>query len=158
MAASGLDSALDTAYAQSMKDVVIDRNTGMLKILSRGWEFGPHLSLEAFQNSASAAAAQRISEISQHYRFRTTLSDEWFCGLVLLFNLYMLREILLGIRENEPTSWADWSKQGEDAQKQIHDQFLLAQLGPPPHNFGWGRAASVIDPHGYHAVIMIKYP
>ena len=139
-----------------MDDVVIDRNTGTVKIISRGWEFGPHLSLEIFQGSASASSAQRISKTAPNYQIRTALADGWFWGMGLMFDQYMLRRIVLGFREKELT-WADWSKEGEDAAKKHYDEFLLRQLGPPPYIFDWGQVLSVIDPHHHDAVMKIKY-
>jgi hypothetical protein len=139
-----------------MNDVLIDRVTGKLKIISRNWEFGPDLTLENFQAAESSKSANRISKISPHYKLRTVLASGWHCGLILMFVNNSLNEVLLGFSEKE-LDWSDWSKEGELRRKERHDGFLREQLGPPPYVFGWGRVMSVIDPHNSTAHITIRY-
>jgi hypothetical protein len=138
-----------------MKDILIDRVTGELKIVSRDWEFAPGLTLENFQASESSKAAKRISNVSHHYELRTVRADGWHCGLLLIFD-NSLNKIVLSFSE-KALDWSDWSKEGELRRKENHDAFLREQLGPPPYNFSWGRVVSVIDSHDSSARISIQY-
>lgn len=139
-----------------MKDILIDRVTGKLKIVSRDWEFGPGLTLENFQASKSSKSAKRISKISPHYQLLTVLANGWHFGLILMFNNNSIKEVLLSFSE-KGLDWSDWSKVGELRRKVSHDAFLREQLGPPPYDFSWGRIMSVIDPHDSTACITIRY-
>jgi hypothetical protein len=138
-----------------MKDILIDRVTGKLKIVSRDWELAPGLTLEKFEASESSKAAKRTSNISQHYQLCTVFADGWHCGLLLIFD-NSLRKIVLSFSE-KGLDWSDWSKEGELRRKENHDAFLREQLGPPPYNFSWGRVVSVIDSHDSSARISIRY-
>jgi len=69
-----------------MNDVSLDRTTGRLKIISRGWEFGPELHLTEFQASEAAILAKQISKTANQYQIRVGLACGWFCNLILTFN------------------------------------------------------------------------
>jgi hypothetical protein len=138
-----------------MKDVNIDAASGTLRIISCGWSFAPGLRLAEFQASEAGKSAQQISKISNHYQIR--VNDEgWLCGLVLMFGAESIQGILLGFSETEMT-WADWKKDKEERRKKVHDNFLRAQLGPPPYLYPWGRVVSALDPHDSTARIVIHY-
>lgn len=54
------------------------------------------------------------------------------------------------------TSWDDWSEEKEVQRKQIHDDLLSEELGPPPYEFPWGSAVSVLDLKNGTSSIILK--
>lgn len=139
-----------------MKDVVIDRNTGHVKIISRNWEFGPDFTLGKFHDSESFKLAKKVSETSTQYQVHMQHPDAWHSYFILSFRGENLAKALLGFSKRE-LRWADWSLENERERKKIHDSYLLTQLGSPPYISPWGRVVSVIDPRNQEAYIKIEY-
>lgn len=139
-----------------MNDFSIDPHTGQLTLKSRGWEFGPDMTLKNFLLSEAANSAKKISKLSHHYQVRIRLENGSQCTFILKFFGDILAEVLFGFWERE-LSWADWSLEGENVRKKAHDDFLLAQIGAPPYVFPWGRIRSVLDPRNQEAYIKVEY-
>jgi hypothetical protein len=50
-----------------------------------------------------------------------------------------------------------WNIEREHERKVKHDEWLRAELGSPPYQYGWGEIASEFDPRGGISEIVVRY-
>lgn len=84
-----------------------------------------------------------------------------FGSVTALFKLYFhdsfLQEIHVAFSEGrEASSWKDWSETAELRRKEMHDNWLLATLGPGPYTFEWGEVLSEYDAVGGFSEVIIR--
>lgn len=53
--------------------------------------------------------------------------------------------------------WEKWSREIEERNKKMNDDFLLKYLGQPPYNYKWGLVDSSFDPKTTFSVMVIRY-
>ena len=51
----------------------------------------------------------------------------------------------------------EWTEKNELARKELHDEWLLRELGPPPYRYEWGNLSSEYDPKGCVSDIIVAY-
>lgn len=51
----------------------------------------------------------------------------------------------------------DWSVESELRRKQLHDDWLLKELGAPPYRYAWGSIDSSYDDKGCASAIIVTY-
>lgn len=52
---------------------------------------------------------------------------------------------------------SNWTTELEQERKLKHDEWLRAELGPPPYEFAWGTVTSEFDPRGCVSDIIVSY-
>ena len=67
-----------------------------------------------------------------------------------------LRQVFLLLRmpTDDPSNW---TAELEQKRKLKHDEWLRAELGPPPYEYPWGNIASEFDPRGCASDIIVSY-
>jgi hypothetical protein len=56
-----------------------------------------------------------------------------------------------------PDKEKEWTEGLEMERKQMHDEWLLRELGPPPYRYSWGEIESDFDPRGCVSDIILNY-
>ena len=140
--------------------MTLDPKTGDVVIGPK--RFGRSLNEPEFLSSVEGKSARNVRRTASRSYYELWTADDpgREAGAVFAFSLGgKLQRIRLKLVKAElrASISATWSKAIEDETKVFHDEWLHQQLGSPPYNFSWGRAASIVDQHGYSAVIIISY-
>jgi hypothetical protein len=146
----------------SIPDMTIDPKTGNLLLGDES--LGPTSQERDFLQSASGVSAKQVVKTP------TTISYEiWLppdsgreVGAVLKFardGALQTARIKFVRSEDRAAGASGWSRDVEDEIKSFHDAWLRERFGIPPYElpFPWGRVWSVIDEHGYAAIIIVAY-
>lgn len=51
----------------------------------------------------------------------------------------------------------EWTESLELERRQVHDEWLLRELGKPPYRYSWGELSSDFDPRGCVSDIILNY-
>lgn len=138
--------------------MTVDSTTGDL-VLATG-RLGPAVAEDEFLNSTIGKSATRVrqTKIANWYEVWVPNVLEREAGIVLAFppggGLGRIR-LKLVKPEVRSAGASGWSRAVEDEMKAFHDSWIREQLGEPPYQFPWGWATSVIDQHGYSAVVIV---
>ena len=140
--------------------MTIDIKTGDL--IAGAERLGPSLAESEFLQTVLGKSANVVRQTPTRNWYEIWLPDASGreVGVILAFlpggNLQRINLKFLK-PQVRAAGWPGWSEEVEDEMKVFHDAWLRQQLRDPPYDFPWGWATSVIDLHGYSAVIIIDY-
>jgi hypothetical protein len=109
---------------------------------------------ESFLASPLGDSARVIVENGPYVTYQVT--PESGIGATLLFKGGQLKNVAWAIQmphESEST----WSEESEVQRKELHDSWLLKELGKPPYQFRWGQIVSEYDAKGVSSAIIVVY-
>jgi len=135
--------------------LLIDARSGELSESLASLSIGPSTSLQLFLRSDLGSTAKRIRKGRYFYSIHLRLDEQLTLGIVLLFSKDSYIEQLNLKFFNQFAT--EWSRKEEDEARTKHDRWLTDQFGLPPYHFHWGTVSSVIDAHGYSAVVKVIY-
>lgn len=139
---------------------IFDPATGTLTA-DDGAEIGPELTKTGFLASALAAGAEFLVANEPHRSWSVARSiggrpfrvGLWFEGERLAMVVAVLDDPSYG------RSWADWSREREDARKAAHEAWLAAfdpSIGDG-RDYPWGFVSSTYDDRSGGSEIVIRY-
>ena len=133
-------------------------------------------TIDDFTKSNLFAEARSLGENPPYARYQIGPVTAWSetCYAILYFRAGRLSEMQIAVsREEDGTSWADWSEEKELVKKQFHERLLQGMLGsrqrehaqgssdprssPVRYEFPWGVGMSVYDPKGGSSSISVRY-
>ena len=114
----------------------------------------PRTSRESFLESELGRNAEILVENRPHISYR--IRPEQGVAAAVYFEGPKLRTFSCQI-ELPPDLERTWSVEHELERKQIHDDWLLQELGKPPYRFPWGSLESNYDPKGCASAIILSY-
>ena len=139
--------------------MTIDPKTGEVVIGSA--RIGSDLTEKNFLNSVVGESIKLVRTTAETNWYETWLPDRngREAGTVLRFSVgEKLEQIRLKLVEPEVRRRGVWSAAAENEMKLYHDGLLLDEFGgPPPYDFTWGWATSVVDDHDSSAIIIVAY-
>ena len=139
---------------------MIDQATGEIT-LDSGLRIPPRWTEDVFLSSSLASGAVPLVTNGEWHSFRArpALISAVLFGIDLTFRAGVLDSVSLElIREDDATSWDDWSEQQELQRKSDHDAWLTRIFGsPPPHSFPWGEVTSLYYPQDGSSSITVSY-
>lgn len=121
---------------------------------------GPKLLETSFLNSALSSTAPLDSGNDgwTRYRGKALLDNGQECSFTLFFDRGVLKRVSWRPKwPGAPTSWKDWTEEGELKVNELNNQLLLQVLGPPPYEYEWGRISSSYDPRSGSSNIVVAY-
>lgn len=135
--------------------MTINPRTGEIEI--EGTSIGPTTGEDEFLTSVVGKQATRVRKSPTRHWYEVWCSDVSGQRLGAVFSFIphagLRRARIKFVKPNVVT----WSREVEDEIKRFHDNWLRQQLGEPPYQFPWGWIGSVVDQHGYSAVIIVDY-
>jgi hypothetical protein len=142
--------------------MTIDPNTGELVLGAES--LGPTSQERDFLQSAIGVSAKQVMKMPTAIWYEIWLPADAGreVGAVLKFardGALQTARIKFVRSEDRAAGASGWSRDVEDEMKSFHDAWLRERFGNPPYElpFPWGRVWSVIDQHGYSAIIIVVY-
>ncbi len=139
---------------------MIDKATGEIT-LDSGLRIPPRWREEAFLSSSLGRGAVVLVANGESHTFKAqpTLISAAMFWIALTFHSAVLDRVSLElIREDDGTSWDDWSEEKEHQRRSDHDAWLTKVIGsPPPHTFPWGEVTSLYYPQDGSSSITVSY-
>jgi hypothetical protein len=102
----------------------------------------PGLDKKAFLASLLGANAEEFLMNKPHSTYR--ICPEKGIVATVQFTDDILETVAI-LFEMEDDSAENWSEVRELARKELHDAWLLNEIGPPPYRYPWGRLGSSYD-------------
>jgi hypothetical protein len=136
--------------------MTLDIQSGDLTI--RTERLSRSLSESRFLNEALGKAAESIRQVplGNWYQVWVPEIHARDLGMTLFFSRNGLEQVRLKFVPSDLRTSGQWARESEDEIKIFHDVWLTEQIGDT-RDFPWGKIASVIDQHGYSAVVWVRY-
>ena len=130
----------------------IDVSNGAVRF-ERG-SIGPDTDRLTFLRSELGRGAEVFVDNEPHITYRIRPES----GVTA--TVYFLGDRLNGItwlHALPPDKEREWTEELEMERKQLHDDWLMKEIGAPPYRYAWGRISSEYDPRGCVSDIILDY-
>jgi len=114
----------------------------------------PGLDKQTFLNSPVGSDAEAFLMNKPHSTYR--IFPEQGIAATVQFTDDVLKTVEI-LFEMEGDSAENWSEARELARKEVHDEWLRNEIGPPPYRYIWGRLESSYDAKACVSDILVSF-
>jgi hypothetical protein len=108
-----------------------------------------------FLGSPLGHAPRRQNLVNKEW-WHITVDPEPGVASTLLFRGDRLERVFLML-DHPSDAVGEWTEENELARKEIHDAWLLREIGRPPYEYPWGAITSEYDAKGCVSEIIVTY-
>lgn len=113
-----------------------------------------NMDKQAFLRSQFAESAKVVVANEPWITYTFTPENGFRCSASFKGERLQQVSLLMSMPTDDPS---DWTPEMEQERKLKHDQWLRAELGPPPYEYAWGTVTSEFDPRGCVSDIIVTY-